>query len=163
MISAKPVDLARVELRQLREADAAALSAFLSAERRTYLRNFFPFRFDPDGLADILRRAKKDRYWGVYFGSNLTGLSMLRGLDEGYARPSFGLIIGERFAGRGFGRHALNFALDWCRRNGIREVMLKVSEDNLAALTIYRRAGFVATGRCPDTGQLIHELSLDPC
>ncbi len=67
---------------------------------------------------------------------------MLRGFDEGYERPSFGVFVAERFAGRGLARRALEESVKWCGQNGVAEMMLKVYRENTAALRIYEEAGF---------------------
>ena len=146
--------------RPLAVADASSLAALLATQRSDYLRGFHPFAFDTATIAGLATSARADRYWLIDVDGAPAGLVMLRGFDAGYARPSFGLVVAEDFAGSGIGARALAFALDWCRANAVAEVLLKVAEDNAAALALYRRAGFVPAGRCDTTGHLIYILGL---
>ncbi len=82
---------------------------------------------------------------------------MLRGFDDGYTRPSFGVYIAERYTQRGLATLALHHALSWCRWNQIPAVMLKVHPDNRYARQTYERAGFQIVEPCPRTGHLILE------
>lgn len=160
MILAARADFGQVLFRPLSDSDAPGLAALLLSQRADYMKDFFPFRFDAETIEGILRRAHEDRFWGIEVDGALAGLCMLRGFDEGYSRPSFGLMVAEDCAGRGLGSRALQHALAWCRQRGVSEVMLKVAADNSAALAIYRRAGFVPVERCDNSGHWIHVLSL---
>jgi RimJ/RimL family protein N-acetyltransferase len=155
-----PKEPFRLSMRTMSSDDACRLSAMLKAQRPEYMRNFIPFSFDTKTILGLLSCATKDQYWLIDVNDEVAGFVMLRGLDAGFDRPAFGIVIGERFAGQGIATSAVDFSLNWCRDNGVREVMLKVAETNAAALRIYHRAGFVAEGRCPDTGHIIHSLAL---
>ena len=136
----------------LRTADAPALARLIGRQRPDYMRAFFPFAFDAEALRARLGAAERDRYWALRRQGELAGFFMLRGFDEGYDRPSFGVFVAEAHAGRGLATLALAHALTWCREAGVGEVMLKVDPAHAAAVEVYRRAGFVAAGRCADTG-----------
>lgn len=49
--------------------------------------------------------------------------------------------------GRGLGRHLLDAHLAELERRGVKAVFLEVEEDNVAALRLYRAAGFREAGR----------------
>jgi RimJ/RimL family protein N-acetyltransferase len=153
-------EVATVEFSVLLPAEANSLSSLLRAQRPEYMKGFFPFSFDGENIAAILSVASKDRYWAIRSEGRLAGFFMLRGLDEGFLTPSFGIAVAKEFSGHGLATKALQHAIHWCRDNGIREVMLKVAEDNAAALAVYRRAGFVERERCPHTGHLVHVLTV---
>jgi RimJ/RimL family protein N-acetyltransferase len=140
--------------------DACRLAAMLKVQRAEYMKDFIPFSFDAETILSMLSSATQDQYWLIEVNDEVAGFIMLRGLDAGFDRPSLGVVIAERFAGKGVATSAVDWALNWCRSNDVREVMLKVAESNAPALRIYRRAGFVALGRCPDTGHIIHSLEL---
>ena len=149
-----------VEIRTLVPADAASLAGLLATQTAQYLAHFSPFAFDMETISKAIGSAKKDQYWALLFGGELAGFCMLRGMDQGYARPSFGVFVAERFSGRGIAQKALEQSLQWCTRNSIPEVMLKVAEVNDAAKTVYERAGFRPQGLCPETGQLLYVKAL---
>ncbi|NFV78546.1 GNAT family N-acetyltransferase [Magnetospirillum aberrantis] len=147
-------------LRLLTDADAGPLAALLGSQRLEYLRDFFPFAFDLPTIRAQLAQAAKDRFWAIEADGAVVGMVMLRGMDAGYARPSFGIVVAETAAGRGFGRQALDFAIRWAEENDIPGIFLKVAEDNAAARRLYEEAGFRFEGVCPDIGHRMYVLPL---
>ncbi|MFZ0549046.1 MAG: GNAT family N-acetyltransferase [Candidatus Promineifilaceae bacterium] len=135
-----------------------ALSTLMVSEEPSYSQYFTPFSFDTKSLESRLSAAKRDRYWGIRWREDLAGFFMLRGFDEGYERPSFGVYIAEAFSRYGLGKLALYYALSWCRLNKIRAVMLKVHPDNVYARRIYEDAGFQLLEICKRTGHRTYEI-----
>jgi RimJ/RimL family protein N-acetyltransferase len=151
------------EIFPLTAQDASALAALLGRQRKEYVTSFHPFAFDAVTIGRILADCRADRFWGLRMDGELAGFFMLRGFDEGYARPSFGVLVSEESAGRGLARLAIGHALQWCAENGVECVMLKVDPANGRALRIYQDAGFEFAGRCPRTGQDIMEKHMTAC
>lgn len=139
-----------------------ALSALLLDEDPVYGQYFTPFSFEAESLESRLSMVKKDRYWGIRWEGELAGFFMLRGFDEGYERPSFGIFIAESFSRYGLGKLGLYYALSWCRLNGIKAVMLKVHPDNIYARRIYEEAGFQFLEICERTGHSTYEIRWEP-
>lgn len=137
------------------------LFRMLSSDRQEYGQYFHPFSFTPDALNMRLAATHQDRYWGIRCGRSLAGFFMLRGWDEGFDRPAFGVYIAEAFSHRGFSKLALQHALSWCRLNNVSVVILKVHPENTHARRVYEREGFEFLGMCPDTGHRILEKRLD--
>lgn len=137
---------------ELSPADANSLSHLLTADEEDYGQYFMPFSADPASLEIRLREAEEDRYWGLWFGAELAGFFMLRGFDEGYQRPSFGVYISGKYSNRGLSRLALDFSMGWCRLNGVDSMMLKVHPDNRFARRSYEKAGFRRLEICSKTG-----------
>jgi RimJ/RimL family protein N-acetyltransferase len=148
-------------VRELGPADAGALSRLLMGDPLEYGKYFVPFAScTPEALTERLRVAVFDRYWGLEEGGRLVGFFMLRGLDEGFDRPSFGVYVAASSAGRGLAKHALGHAIDWCRGRGVRALMLKVHPENTPALQAYLAAGFTQFDTCPRTGHLMMQRDL---
>ncbi len=67
---------------------------------------------------------------------------------------------------RGIGAELVNAATDWAREDGAKEPQLEVTETNDAAMRLYERCGFRATGRVtahPRKLTLVeHEMRLRP-
>jgi len=137
--------------------DASALSVLLTTDENEYQQYFIPFATDIKRLEERLASVCEDRYWGVWFESNLAGFFMMRGFDEGYQRPSFGVYIARAHSGKGLSRLALDYCMSWCRMNHIRAMMLKVHPDNRYARQTYEKAGFTVNSTCSRTGHTIME------
>lgn len=137
------------------------LSRMLSSDRPEYGQYFHPFSFTPGSLNALLSAAQQDQYWGIRCGESLAGFFMLRGWDEGFDRPAFGVYIAEAFSHQGLSKLAFQYALSWCRLNNVEVVMLKVHPENTHARQVYEQEGFEFLGMCPETGHRILEKRLD--
>ncbi len=142
---------------RLTSEDASSLSLLLTTDENKYHQYFIPFAAEIKSLEARLGSIREDRYWGVWFDNILAGFFMLRGFDEGYLRPSFGVYIARVYSGKGLSSFALDYCMSWCRMNHIASMMLKVHPDNRYARQTYENAGFTANGTCPRTGHTIME------
>ena len=147
-------------IRRLKPADAAAVARAAKAGSSDYMRFYKTFSFDAASLRAAFAKAKKDGYWGIFDGKRLAGYFMLRGLDAGWASPSYGVFVAQAYAGRGLSRLALQYALCWCRLRGLKSVMLKCHPDNVRALKVYESFGFRAEGPDPKNGDTIFRKTL---
>jgi perosamine synthetase len=150
------------EVRVLRSGDGAALTEFftaIAADAET-IRHFHPHPWDAKTAHRIASGNGRDVYLGLFAGSWLVGYAMLRGWDEGYERPSFGVAVHPHFRGRGAGSRLLAAALEIARERGSPVVMLKVHRDNARAFDWYHAAGFRTIGETDDD-QWVCELRLD--
>ena len=60
----------------------------------------------------------------------------------------FGISVLQAYAGVGLGKALLEYLLAWAERGGIvRKINLKVRVDNLPAISLYERMGWVHEGR----------------
>jgi [ribosomal protein S18]-alanine N-acetyltransferase len=75
-------------------------------------------------------------------GEDVLGFSMLRGFDEGYEIPSFGIFVDHESHGQGIGRRLTAWTIEQARRRGCPAVRLTVYADNAAALGLYASLGF---------------------
>jgi L-amino acid N-acyltransferase YncA len=85
---------------------------------------------------------------------------MLRGLDQGYDIPSYGVMISQKHSNKGFGKLTLYHAIAYCKLNGIKILMLKVHPDNLYAKKMYLDLGFEHTGTDERIGHLVLQKRL---
>lgn len=135
-----------IAIRKLKPENAEELSRLLQSAGPEYSRYFIPFKFDRQTIEGILASARRDRYFAVCIGGELAGFYMLRGFDQGYEVPSYGVWIGPAYSGMGLASLTLQHAFCFCRANGIKRLMLKVHPDNAKAKKIYERNGFTETG-----------------
>lgn len=124
--------------------DAEPMAHALCGESDGYLKFFHPFPFTGSEIRRRIENAVRDRYVLMHDESNdrLIGFYMLRGLDEGYSEPMFGLYVCSSFSGIGIGALATQHAIVTCRLDGIRGLELKVYAENEKALRIYSELGF---------------------
>ena len=84
---------------------------------------------------------------------------MLRGWEEGHEIPSLGIVMDAAWRGRGYGRLLMEFLHATARRRGARQIRLKTYPDNVCALGLYRKLGYVFGGE--EKGQLVGTLTLE--
>ncbi len=146
-------------IRPLETTDAAAAAAFMRAQSPEYLRFFYAFGSDELAIAETLAKCEMDIYSGVFWQTNLVGVFMLRGWDDGYEVPSFGVLIDEKYRGGAFMRLTLDTAKLICRLSGAKRLMAKIHPDNVSPRGA-RRLGLHQTGFEESTGNIIYHLEL---
>lgn len=146
---------------RLETKDAPQLHFMLHAQTPAYTRFFTPFNFDLNTLIDILDRQRQDIFMGIYWQDELAGFFMLRGWDEGYETPAYGVLIAERYHDYGLARLSLKVAKSICKLRRAPRIMLKVHPENVAAQNLFEESRFVQTGVEPVSGFLIYHFNLN--
>ncbi len=103
---------------------------------------FDPFPFTAAEARRIALEPHQDRYYIATRGEDVLGLSMLRGFDEGYEIPSFGIFIDHEHHGQGIGRRLTAWTIEQARWRDCPAVRLTVYADNATALGLYASLGF---------------------
>jgi len=142
--------------------DAAALSSLLRSQTGEYARFFRPFSFDTNTIADVLANVRQDVLMGLYWQGRMVGFFMLRGWNEGYDVPAFGILIDERFRGCGLEMLSLETAKVVCRFRGASRMMIKMHPDNISAKGVARKTGFIQSGVEAESGNLIYHFDIRP-
>lgn len=125
---------------------AKELSDLILNISEEYSKYFTPFSFDEKTINSKIKNSVKDQYFGIFTNSQLSGFYMIRGLDDGYTIPSYGVWISPNFSGLGLAKKTIIHALEWCEQNNIKKLMVKAHPDNLIAKKIYESFGFIANG-----------------
>lgn len=146
-------------IRPLDARDAALVADFMRAQPQKYMRFFYALGSDETAIAKILSACERDVYSGVFWRENLIGVFMLRGWDDGYETPSFGVVIDEKYRGGAFLGITLDVAKIICRLAGARRLMAKAHPDNATRRTVLR-LGFHQAGVEESTGNVIYHLEL---
>lgn len=146
-------------IRPLEPEDAAAVSAFMRSQSPEYLRFFYAFGTDETSIAEMLAASERDVYSGVFWQGELAGIFFLRGWDDGYEVPSFGVLIAEKHRGGAFLRLTLDTAKLICRLSGTKSLMAKIHPDNVSPRGA-RRLGLHQTGIEESSGNIIYHLEL---
>jgi ribosomal-protein-alanine N-acetyltransferase len=141
--------------RELTSADEPALTAFFAANNRAdIVRNFHPFPLDAASATRLCREPRKDRYFIFEESGAVFGLAMLRGWDEGFAVPSFGILVHHAHHGKGIGRALTEHALAVAGEMRVPRVRLTVRADNARAVHLYESMGFHTSETLSD-GRLV--------
>ncbi|HZH32537.1 MAG TPA: GNAT family N-acetyltransferase [Pyrinomonadaceae bacterium] len=156
------METANLMFRPLRVEDASALSEWLRAQPPAYARFFHPFGYDEPAIADALARQGRDVFMGLFWREGIVGFFMLRGWNEGYEVPAFGILIDEQYRGHGLEMAALDTAKVICRLRNVSRLMIKMHPDNISAKGVARKTGFVQTGVEAASGNLIYHYEIKP-
>ena len=84
---------------------------------------------------------------------------MLRGFDDGYEIPSYGVWVSSKFSNQGLSTLTLYHSFAFCKLNGIKTLMLKVHPENKIAKDLYESQGFKITGFDENNDNFIYQKS----
>ena len=138
--------LRRIHIRPFADGDPTLVAGLLHAASPEYTRFFHPFAFEVNAIGQLAFNAVQDQWFALEIeqggGFQPAGFYMLRGLDEGFPDPMYGVFIAEDFAGCGLARLTLTHAEAQCRLNGWKNLLLKVDAENARASRLYESCGF---------------------
>jgi RimJ/RimL family protein N-acetyltransferase len=149
-----------LEIKELISDHASVLSRKLLEENKNYIQHFIPFDFSETTIKDILNKKKADKFFGLFLNKELIGFYMLRGFDQGYDIPSYGVWISSNYANKGLSKLTLYHAFSVCKLNNIKTLMLKVHPENTIAKEVYEKFGFIKVGIDEKNGHLIYHKNL---
>ena len=149
-----------IEIKELNLEHVSIVVQELSHEKPEYLKYFIPFEFSVETFSKILNNVSKDKYFGIFVSDKIVGFYMLRGLDEGYDIPSYGVWISSSYSNKGLSKLTLYHAFSFCKLNNIDKLMLKVHPENKIARKLYESLGFKQTGFDDKNGNYIYHKSL---
>jgi ribosomal protein S18 acetylase RimI-like enzyme len=139
--------VADLATKRVSEADAESLGKFFAvvAADEESARFFHPHPLSTAFAACLcaLQSSYRDRYYITRYHGQVAAYSMLRGWDEGYETPSFGGCTHPGLRGAGLGHLLLAHAIAESRAAGASRLRLTVYKENVAAVHIYRKFGFV--------------------
>ena len=124
------------------------LAALFERNRVARVTDLFdPFPLDAARARWIALEPHRDSFYLALREERPAGFSMLRGFDEGYAIPSFGIFVDHESHGEGVGRALTVWTVEEARRGGCSAVRLAVYAANLPARRLYESLGFVEQER----------------
>jgi len=137
-----------ISFRILNNSDVESLSNLLLNSSSEYIKYFHPFDFQWLSIQKILDSAINDKFFGIELkhdsseSDKLIGFYMLRGMDEGYTEPMYGVFINQEWQGKGIARLTLSHAECFCKINSYKGLLLKVNHNNYLAKKLYESIGF---------------------
>lgn len=96
-------------------------------------------------------------------GEEIAGLSTITSSHKIKSRhdAELGIVVAKRYQGRGIGTSLISQVIDWVRENGITtRISLEVRADNVKAVEIYLKFGFVVEG-CKKNSTLLNGVYYD--
>jgi ribosomal protein S18 acetylase RimI-like enzyme len=150
-----------INFRLLRSSDAASISNLLLSSSLDYLKYFHPFDFHEASISSKLDAAIIDKYFGIQLESNslngpeLVGFYMLRGMDEGYLEPMYGVFISQHWHNKGIARLSLCHGECFCKMNSYKRLLLKVHPNNYRARNLYESFGFMIVRDVVNTSNIL--------
>jgi ribosomal-protein-alanine N-acetyltransferase len=137
-----------LRFRPLKPEDEASLrELFLRNSTPETVRYFHPFPLTAETAHLLATHQGKDRYYVALRSGAVAALSMLRGWDEGYVVPSFGILVDHEWRGRGLGSAMTDFTVGQARKLGATRIRLSVHASHEHALRLYSTRGFVEDSR----------------
>jgi ribosomal protein S18 acetylase RimI-like enzyme len=103
---------------------------------------FDPFELTADTARRIALEPRRDAYFVARGREGFVAMSMLRGFDDGFEIPSFGIFVDYRQQGRGIGRWLTEWTIRWANSHACLAVRLSVYASNRRAGDLYRSLGF---------------------
>jgi ribosomal protein S18 acetylase RimI-like enzyme len=115
--------------------------------RTSVADTFDPFPASAEQATRIAREPRKDPYHVAVARGRPVAMAMLRGFDEGYGIPSFGIFVARPHHGQGIGRLLTERTIAEAQRIGCEAVRLSVYAGNPMAVRMYRSLGSVEQSR----------------
>lgn len=130
-------------IRQVHNTDYETLARFLEENNTPEItRHFHPFLLTSQTAYQIACTNHLDRYYIAIWEERIIGLCMLRGWDEGFKIPSFGILVDHRCRGLNLGRQMTEFAIREARNLNCYNIRLSVYASNVHAMDLYFSLGF---------------------
>lgn len=138
----------KIEYKQAAVSDEETL---MTLRREFCEHEPFPNPLDEKTNCAVLRRLIENesfgRIWLILVEDEAAGYVVL---SFGYSLEYAGrdalideLFLREKFRGIGIGKRIIAFIEDFCREQNIKAVHLEVERENIAAKSLYHKAGFV--------------------
>lgn len=131
------------EIKPVECADYTLFSIFLERNNVPEItRHFNPFPLTHKSAENICCGSHRDRYYIAIMNGDIVGMCMLRGWDQGFDTPSFGVMVDMSHHGKGIGRVLTCYAIDQAQALGCPSIRLTVHKDNPSAIHLYHSLGF---------------------
>jgi len=143
-----------VTLRKADVSDAAQLIEYLNIiGGESDFLTFGPgdFGHSVEAEAEFIENALKRKnalfLVAVANGKIIGNLNFSGGPRERTAHTGeFGVSVLKDYWGMGIGEELIRYLINWCRGSGIRKINLRVRQDNLKSISLYKKLGFSEEG-----------------
>lgn len=119
-------------LKEVTSSDEQILKAFFIKNNvPPTVRGFSAFPLNGESANFICSKSHQDKFYIFVDEKTIKGFSMLRGWDEGYSIPSFGIIVDIDYQGKGIGSKILELTIEKCLQLGCKRMRLSVYSSHL--------------------------------
>ncbi len=145
-----------LEISQATKADATAMIEYLNivggeSDNLLFGANGFTMSVEDEErfLENMAKSATSAMLIGKIDGEVVSTAGITSSPRERIAHiAELGISVKQKYWGEGIGSHMMSAVIDFCRGNGVTEVIhLGVKEDNKVARRLYEKFGFVEVGR----------------
>lgn len=134
----------------IRPDDLGQLLTFFSENNVELItRSFAPFTLSSETARWIACEPHNDKFYLGLIENEPVGFSMLRGWDEGFSIPSFGIFIDHRKHGLGLGKEMLDLTIEAAKNLDCEKIRLSVFASNPSACKLYLSRMFKEIERSP--------------
>jgi len=142
--------MSRLLIEPLLPEHCAGLTRLLEEnDREEITGHFHPFPMTRETAESLCLGHFKDCYFVAFLDDIMVGLAMLRGWDEGFEVPSFGVFVDHRYHGLGLGRMLTDYAIIEAKQKGCANIRLTVYESSIRGWRLYTSLGFKEQSRDP--------------
>lgn len=112
-------------------------------KNKKYSNFFYPHDFSYAKIEEIIKKIKKDYYGVIIFKNKIIGYGILRGWDDNYEIPSLGIMIDKDYHKMGIASMFMKYLHIVAKLNNSKKVRLTVFKDNLIAIKLYEKEGYI--------------------
>jgi RimJ/RimL family protein N-acetyltransferase len=116
--------------------------------------------YSKEDLENYLRSAEKDNallFWAIHVKANAKHIGNIKidPINRYHGYGEYGIMMGDKSEwGKGYASEATKTVIEYCfKQEGLRKIVLGVVEDNLPAVNLYKKLGFVTEGIYKDHGK----------
>jgi RimJ/RimL family protein N-acetyltransferase len=116
--------------------------------------------YSKEDLKKYLLTAEKNKtllFWAIHIKENNKHIGNIKidPINRHHGFGEYGIMMGDKSEwGNGYAEEATKAIIDYCfKEQGLRKIVLGVVEDNLPAVRLYKKLGFVTEGVYKDHGK----------
>jgi RimJ/RimL family protein N-acetyltransferase len=96
-----------------------------------------------------------DEYYLLNNFEQSVAYGFVRGWDEDWKDKCLGVIAHPKHRRKGYGYVMVNFLCGKAKERGLKQLRLHCNPDNIAAMKLYKKCGFIHYGEYRENGELI--------
>ncbi|MAL59289.1 MAG: hypothetical protein CMC14_04500 [Flavobacteriaceae bacterium] len=124
-------------------------------------------------IENLAENSKKFRYYASrpfsFIKNHLVTVVFLKNekpfayghLDKEKDKVWLGIALIPSYTGKGYGKKMMDVLINYANENDLKKINLSVDADNLKAISLYRKFGFIEKEKNTDKNILFFNLNLD--